>query len=143
MAPPSELVAVARSRAGVWWLRMLSSSEPSERSATWHSLTPPTIAPPSVQVAPWSALQITWEPPFFVSASTKSHGITSRPFFVWIPMPGPVAYQVHSGFFTSLVISTGLLQVTPSSVLFTTHTVRVPFAVRSMIFDSDPRRDCA
>ena len=34
-----------------------------------------------------------------------------------MPTPGPVAYQVQSGFFTSLVISTGFAQVTPSSVL--------------------------
>src|SRR5262245_44566562 len=115
---------------------MFSISEPSDRSATWHSLTPPVIAPPGVHVAPWSPLQITVEPPFFVSASTKSQGITRRPLFVWIPIPGPVAYQVHSGFFTADVISTGFDHVTPSSVLLHTHTVRVPFAVRSMIFDS-------
>src|SRR5262252_8508381 len=43
-----------------------------------------------------------------------------------MPTPGPVAYHVHSGFFTSRVISTGFAQVAPSSVLLVTHTVRVP-----------------
>ena len=41
-----------------------------------------------------------------------------------MPTPGPVAYQVQSDLFTSLVISTGLAQVTPSSSLFVTQTVR-------------------
>src|SRR5262245_61743420 len=40
-----------------------------------------------------------------------SHGITSRPLLVWMPTPGPVAYQVQSGFLTSRVMSAGLLQV--------------------------------
>src|SRR5882724_9164373 len=115
---------------------MLRSREPSDRSTTWHSFTPPVIAPPRVQVAPWSALQITWEPPFFVPASTKSQGTTRRPLFVWMPMPGPVAYHVQPGFFTSLVISAGADQLAPSSGLFDAQTDRVPFAVPSMIFDS-------
>src|SRR5262245_10525112 len=55
-----------------------------------------------------------------------SHGIRSRPLFSWMPTPGPVAYHVHSGFFTSFVISTGFAHVAPSSVLLLTHAVRVP-----------------
>src|SRR5262249_217515 len=43
-----------------------------------------------------------------------------------MPTPGPVAYHVQSGFFTSLVISTGFDHVSPSSVLFVTQTVRDP-----------------
>src|SRR5262249_15796559 len=39
---------------------------------------------------------------------------------------GPVAYHVQSGRFTSGVISTGLLQEAPSSILRVTQTVRVP-----------------
>src|SRR5439155_15515107 len=46
-----------------------------------------------------------------------------------MPTPGPVAYHVQSGFFTLLVISTGLLQVPPSSSLLATQTVRVPLLV--------------
>ena len=34
-------------------------------------------------------------------------GTTRRPLLVWIPIPGPVAYHVQSGFFTSAVISRG------------------------------------
>src|SRR5689334_23194890 len=40
-----------------------------------------------------------------------------------MPTPGPVAYHVHSGFFTLAVISIGFDHVTPSSSLFKTHTV--------------------
>jgi len=38
-----------------------------------------------------------------------SHGTTSLPLRSWMPTPGPVAYQVQPDFFTSFVISTGLL----------------------------------
>ena len=40
---------------------------------------------------------------------------TSRPLLSWMPTPGPVAYHVHSGFFTSFVISVGFAHVRPSS----------------------------
>src|SRR5215471_6798681 len=53
-----------------------------------------------------------------------------------MPTPGPVAYQVQSDFFTSLVISTGLLQVAPSFSLFMTHTVRVRLLVPLRIIRS-------
>src|SRR5262249_26202677 len=53
-----------------------------------------------------------------------------------MPTPGPVAYQVQSAFFTSLVISTGLLQVAPSSVLLLTQTVREPWLLPSRIIAS-------
>src|SRR4029453_15904767 len=43
-----------------------------------------------------------------------------------MPTPGPVAYHDQPGFFTSLVISTGFVQVAPSSVLLVIQTVRVP-----------------
>src|SRR6516225_7387116 len=56
-----------------------------------------------------------------------------------MPTPGPVAYHVQSGFFTSLVISIGLLHVAPSSSLFVTHTVRVPLLVPSRIILSVSR----
>src|SRR5262249_34515808 len=45
----------------------------------------------------------------------------------------PVANQVQSGFFTSRVISTGLLQVWPSSLLWLTQTVREPLLLPSTI----------
>ena len=48
-------------------------------------------------------------------------------------MPGPVAYHVHSGRLTLAVISTGADQVSPSSVLFIAHTVRVPSLVPAMM----------
>ena len=41
-----------------------------------------------------------------------------------MPWPGPVAYQVQSGCLTCAVISTGSSQVTPSSWLAVTQTVR-------------------
>src|SRR5262249_30904729 len=53
-----------------------------------------------------------------------------------MPTPGPVAYHVQSGCFTSLVISTGLAQVAPSSVLFVAQTVRVPLLLPSTIIAS-------
>src|SRR5262249_15357410 len=54
----------------------------------------------------------------------------------WMPTPGPVAYHVQSDRLTSLVISTGLDQVNPSSSLLATHTVRFPLLVPSTIFAS-------
>src|SRR5437879_3854 len=50
-----------------------------------------------------------------------------------MPTPGPVAYQVHSGSFVVAVISTGLDQVSPSSVLFVIQHVRVLLLVRASI----------
>src|SRR5256885_6603058 len=59
------------------------------------------------------------------------------------PMPGPVAYHVHCGFFTSVVISRGVLQVLPLSSLCKTQTVRVPLDVPSTIcFSTSSPRLC-
>src|SRR5437763_10097314 len=69
-------------------------------------------------------------------ATEWSHGTINRPPFIWMPMPGPVAYHVQSDFFTSLVISIGLDHVTPSSVLFVTQTVRDPRLVPLTIIAS-------
>src|SRR5258706_15130653 len=66
---------------------------------------------------------MTWEKRR-LSVVLWSQGITSRPLFNWIPLPGPVAYQVHSGFFTCAVISTGALHDAPLSELRVIHTVR-------------------
>ena len=52
-----------------------------------------------------------------------------------MPIPGPVAYQVQSGFFTAPVISTGFDQVAPSSVLL--HAQTVPRALALAV--DDPR----
>src|SRR5438309_884480 len=70
-----------------------------------------------------------------------SHGIRSRPLLNWMPTPGPVAYHVHPGFFTSFVISTGFAQVRPSSSLLVTQTVRLPwlFPLTSFASVSRPR----
>ena len=69
-----------------------------------------------------------------------SQGITSRPACaprsIRMPAPGPVAYQVHPGSFTSAVISSGADQVTPWSSLRSTQIVRVPSEVPAMISDS-------
>src|SRR5262245_18676234 len=62
--------------------------------------------------------------------------MTSRPDFVWMPTPGPVAYHVHPSFLTCGVISTGLAQVAPSSVLFVTQAVRDPLLLPVAIFSS-------
>src|SRR5262245_13344513 len=50
-----------------------------------------------------------------------------------MPTPGPVAYHVHPDPLTLVVISTGADQVTPSSVVFMTHTVRLPALVPAMM----------
>src|SRR5689334_3736906 len=55
--------------------------------------------------------------------------MTSLPLLSWTPTPGPVAYQDQFGFFTPRVISTGRVQVAPSSSLRVTQTVRVPLPV--------------
>ena len=46
-----------------------------------------------------------------------------------MPTPGPVAYQPQPGSLTAGVISTGLLQVAPLSLLLVTSTVREPVDV--------------
>ena len=53
-----------------------------------------------------------------------------------MPTPGPVAYQAQSFFFVDAVISTGLDQVAPSSVLLQIQTVRAPRAVPILISPS-------
>src|SRR5262245_6463391 len=53
-----------------------------------------------------------------------------------MPTPGPVAYHVQCGFFTSPVISTGFAQVAPSSVLFVIQTVREAVLLPLTIFAS-------
>ncbi len=68
-----------------------------------------------------------------VPASAWFAGTTRRPARVWMPMPGPVAYHVHSGRLTPAVISAGADHVAPSSVLFITHTVREPSLVPAMM----------
>lgn len=56
---------------------------------------------------------------FFCGGFDVSQGITSLPlqgpFCIWMPVQGPVAYQVQSGFLTSDVISLNGDQVIPSS----------------------------
>ena len=70
-------------------------------------------------------------------ATWWSQGTTSWPPLSWMPTPGPVAYQVQPGRFTSGVSTTGLLQEAPSSVLLVSQTVRapllVPFTIRSSV----------
>src|SRR5262245_22999642 len=78
---------------------------------------------------------MTWDCCTLLRWTWLSHGITSRPLLVWMPTPGPVAYQLQSGFFTSRVMSAGLLQVAPSPSLFVIHTVRVPLLVPPTIMD--------
>src|SRR5262249_3591615 len=58
---------------------------------------------------------------------------TSRPPVSWPPTPGPVAYHVHFGSLTWLVMSAGLDQVAPSSAPLVTQTRRVPLPVPSRI----------
>src|SRR5438067_1451526 len=53
-----------------------------------------------------------------------------------MPTPGPVAYQVQPGFLTSFVMSTGLVQVAPSSSLLHTQTVRDPLLLPATIMAS-------
>src|SRR5436189_6375443 len=72
----------------------------------------------------------------FPLSALLSQGMTSRPFLVWMPTPGPVAYQVHFGSLVVAVISIGLAQVTPSSSLLVIQAVREPLLVPSMICDS-------
>src|SRR5262245_58725593 len=79
---------------------------------------------------------MTWERFTLVFASVWSQGMSSRPLLSRTPQPGPVAYHVHFGSFTSLVISAGFDQVAPSSVLLVTQTVRVPLPVPSRILRS-------
>src|SRR5262245_38564415 len=79
---------------------------------------------------------MTWDCRVLPLSALLSHGMTSRPSFVWMPTPGPVAYQVHFGCLVVAVISTGLAQVTPSSSLLVIQTLRVPLLVPSTICDS-------
>src|SRR5664279_2938223 len=58
------------------------------------------------------------------SALLWSHGITRRPLRNWMPLPGPVAYQVQPDSLTCAVISEGTLQDLPSSVERVIQTVR-------------------
>src|SRR5260221_6106718 len=50
-----------------------------------------------------------------------------------MPAPGPVAYQRQSGFLTEDVISIGVDQVAPSSLLLISHTVRLAAVTPSTI----------
>src|SRR5438105_12818881 len=65
-----------------------------------------------------------------------SQGMRSRPLRNWMPQPGPVAYHVQSALRTADVISTGLDQVAPASVLFVSQTVRGSLLVASRIIFS-------
>src|SRR5688500_18101636 len=53
----------------------------------------------------------------------------SRPDLVWMPAPGPVAYQVQPSFLAGLLMSIGLAHVWPSSSLFESQMERVPTAL--------------
>src|SRR6266550_3754208 len=96
---------------------MLSISKPSDSSTTCDSSHCGPTTPPSFQVLPLSSLKMTWDCCVLLPATWLSQGTISRPLFVWMPTPGPVAYQVQSTFLTSFVISTGFAQVSPSSTL--------------------------
>src|SRR5581483_4523868 len=109
---------------------------PSRSSTTCDSSHFGPTRPPSFQVLPPSSLRITCACCVLLPATWLSQGTTSRPFFNWMPTPGPVAYQVQLGFFTFLVISTGLAQVVSSLSLFVTQTVRVPLLVPFTILSS-------
>ena len=88
-----------------------------------ESLTTPS---PSSSRTPSAPIACLW----FASAAMRSRsGPRSRR-----------AYQVQPGFLTAFVISTGLVHVTPSSVLFDTHTVRLPVPVAATIFASESLR---
>jgi hypothetical protein len=106
------------------------------RSTTWHSLTFGRIGSPRFHVLPASSLQIAWEP-YTPSAVEWSHGTTRRPacgpLVSWMPTPGPVAYHRQSLRFASAVISSGLLQVAPSSADRLMNTRRLSWAVTFLI----------
>src|SRR5262249_11548502 len=135
VSPPSGLTAtsppVSPSK-----LRVSSITAPPATSPPWPSLPLGPTTPPSFHDLPASSLKITCDCRTLPPSALWSHGTRSRPDFSWMPTPGPVAYHVHSGFLTSFVISTGLSQVAPSSVLFVTHTVREPLLVPPTIFSS-------
>ena len=69
--------------------------------------------------------------------------MTSRPVRVWMPTPGPVAYQVQSVPFTLEVISTGVDHVAPWSCEPIAQTVRLPsLAPAMMSFSRSVPRFC-
>src|SRR5688500_2498848 len=122
---------------------MLSITRPSDSSTTWLSLNSRGEGePPSCHDLPPSSEKMTCELPAVSPPplTTWLHGMTSRPLCgprsSWMPTPGPVAYHVQPGRFTSLVISRGGDHVTPSSSLVVTQTVRVPTLVLRLIWPS-------
>src|SRR5215475_9370809 len=112
---------------------MFSNSEPSASSTTCDSLQSGPTTPPGLHDLPPSSLTMTCACRSLLPLTELSQGATSRPPFVWMPTPGPVAYHAQSAFLTSLVISSGLAHVAPSSSLLVTQTVRVPWPVPSRI----------
>src|SRR5687768_10645599 len=148
VAPPSLLIATPRCLGAALRpfgaaFRMLSMTRPSESSTTWLSLNSRGEGePPSCHVLPPSSAKMTCALPAVSPPplTTWLQGITSRPLcgpcLSWMPTPGPVAYHVQSGRFTSLVILRGGDHVTPSSSLVVTQTVRVPLLVPRLICPS-------
>src|SRR5581483_3803361 len=105
---------------------MLSITDPSASSTACDSLQFGPTTPPSFHDRPPSSLKMTCDSRTFPPSDLLSQGTSSRPLRSWMPTPGPVAYHVQPGFFTSFVISAGFAQVSPSSSLLVTHTVRLP-----------------
>src|SRR5262245_2307900 len=104
---------------------MLSMTVPSANSTACDSLQFGPTTPPSFHDRPPSSLWMTCDSRTFPPSDLLSHGISSWPLRNWMPTPGPVAYQVQPCFYTSFVVSPGFAQVTPSSSLRVTHTVRL------------------
>src|SRR5215212_1155356 len=104
---------------------MLSMTDPSASSTACDSLHCGPTTPPIFHVLPPSSLRMTCDSRTLPRSDLLSHGTRSRPLLSWMPTPGPVAYHVHSGFFTAFVISVGFAHVAPSSVLLVTQTVRL------------------
>ena len=95
-----------------------SISTPGAISATWASVVRGQALSWQCQVCPPSLLYIIPElgTPF---PSRHCIGKTRVPSCIVIPLPGPWSVILQSSLLTCRVMLTGLLQVFPSSVLFT------------------------
>mmetsp|Transcript_56594 Transcript_56594/g.177757 ORF Transcript_56594/g.177757 Transcript_56594/m.177757 type:complete len:222 (-) Transcript_56594:313-978(-) len=118
---------------------MLSRSEPSRSSTSWHSFVPSGPQPPMCQLSPPSSLNITWllslksrqqtptGPPQPL-VLTWSQGTTMRPACSrqrsCTARPGPVAYHVQSEREAWAPMSRGVRQLTPPSSLTVAKTRR-------------------
>src|SRR5690606_23501882 len=99
--------------------RILSIRLPSFNSTTWASVVFGLAAVPIFQVWPWSLLKMMVLCGRLFS-SLYCPAKTKVPSLMVIPLPGPLNISFHFGSLIWVVMLMGLVQVMPSSSLFTT-----------------------